>query len=425
MADARAGAAPRTDDAWGPTVAGGRRRRRFGRALALLVVLALLATVLFGLWASRQIPRESVDGLASPGRPLHVLVTGSDSRAGLSRDEQNQLTLGRDEDGSERTDTIFLMTIDGDDVALLAFPRDLWVQRCDGSVGRINVAVQIGGASCLVTTVRELSGIPIAHHVRVTFGGFRDVVDAVGGVEVCLDDPIADRDAGIDLPAGCQRLDGQDALGYVRVRKIDDDLQRIRRQQQFVRALADEIVDPGTLDPRRAYRLTRDVGGALTVDDRLGVRSQVRLARGARGLAAGRAATHTVPVRPGVVGGAQVLYLDEVAAGPLFASFADGSVLGEVGDEPAVDPAEVPLRVLNGAGVPGLAGQVAEVLEGRGYPIVEIGNSDARDRTLVRHPASQEAGARAVAADLPGDPQLEAADVDAVTVVLGRDAAAR
>lgn len=421
---AQRGRAPAGDDGWGPSVDGGGRRRRPGRVLLILLVLALLVPVLFGLWASSQIPREQVDGLASSGRPLHVLVTGSDSRQGLSRDEQNQLTLGRDE-GTERTDTIFLMTIDGDDVALLAFPRDLWVRRCDGSTGRINVAIQLGGTSCLVTTIRELSGIPIAHHVRVTFGGFRDVVDAVDGVEVCLEDPIADRDAGIDLPAGCQRLDGQDALGFVRVRKIDDDLQRIRRQQQFLRALASELVDPAMANPVRFVRTARGVGNALTVDDGLGPLAQVRLARGARGLAAGTAATHTVPATPGTVGAAQVLLVDDAAAAPLFAAFADGSILDEVGESVSVEPAEVPVRVLNGAGVPGLAGQVSEVLAGRGYPIVEVGNTDLRDTTVVLHPASQAEGARAVAGDLPGDVRTEQADVDAVTVLLGRDVAAR
>ncbi len=416
------------DDGWGPTVEGGRRRRRLrpGRPVAVLVALALLAPVALGLWADRQIPREEVAGLASSGRPLHVLVTGSDSREGLSEDEARELTIGQDE-GTERTDTIFVMSISGSDVALLAFPRDLWVQRCDGSTGRINVAIQIGGTSCLVETVRELSGIPIAHHVGVTFGGFRDVVDAVDGVELCLPDPIADRDAGIDLPAGCQRLDGVDALGYVRVRKIDDDLQRIRRQQQFLRALAGEVATPSTvLNPLRFVRLSREIGGALTVDDRLGPISQVRLARGARGLAAGTAATHTVPSTPGTTGGgAQVLFLDEVAAGPLFTAFADGSVLDEVGEEDAIDPADVQVRVLNGAGVPGLAGQVSDVLAGRGYPVAEVGNTDGRDTTIVRHPPTEAAAARAVAADLPGDVATEAGDVAVVTVLLGRDTAAR
>jgi LCP family protein required for cell wall assembly len=416
-----------TEDAWGPTVTGrGRRRRRPFRALAIVLLVALVAVVALGLWASSRIPRQDVEGLASSGRPMHVLVVGNDSRADLSREEQNELTVGRDE-GGLRTDTMFLMSIQGSRVAILAFPRDLWVTRCDGSTGRLNVAEDIGGPSCLVTTIRELSGIPIHHHLAVSFGGFRDVVDAVDGVEVCLDEPISDRDAGIDLPAGCQVLDGTDALGFVRVRKIDNDLQRIQRQQTFLRALASEIATPSTLlNPLRVVALSNEVGGALTADRRLGPIDLARLALGARGLAGGASVTETVPSTIGTVGSASVLFVDEAAAGPIFRSFADGSVLDQAGEGTSeVAPADVPVRVLNGADVAGLARQVADLLEGRGYPVTEVGNTDSRDRTVVLHPAPQRAGAALVARDLPGDVDIEeSSEVSEVTVLLGRDAVA-
>lgn len=413
---------------WGPTVSGrGRRRRRPFRTIAILLLVAMLAVVVLGLWVSSRIPRQDVEGLASSGRPMHVLVTGNDSRADLSREEQNELTVGRD-DGGLRTDTMFVMSIQGSRVAILAFPRDLWVTRCDGSTGRLNVAEDIGGPSCLVTTIRELSGIPIHHHLAVSFGGFRDVVDAVGGVEVCLDEPISDRDAGIDLPAGCQELDGTDALGYVRVRKIDNDLQRIQRQQAFLRALASEIAAPSTLlNPVRIFSLSNEVGGALTADRRLGPIDLARLAFGARGLAGGASVTETVPSTIGTVGAASVLFLDEAAAGPIFRSFADGSVLDQAGEGSSdVSPSEVPVRVLNGAGVPGFARQVADLLDGRGYPIEEVGNTEPRDRTVVQHPAPSRAGAALVARDLPGDVELEETSaVSQVTILLGSDAAGR
>jgi LCP family protein required for cell wall assembly len=416
------------DEDWGPTQKGrARRRRRPLRWLATLLLLVLVAVVLLGLWASSQIPRVEVDGLASGASPMHVLVVGSDSRAELSREEQNELTTGRDE-GSERTDTVFVMTIDGSRVGILAFPRDLWVTRCDGSTGRINAAEQIGGPSCLVTTIREVSGIPIQHRLSVNFGGFRDVVDAVDGVEICLDEPIADRDAGIDLPAGCQVLDGADALGYVRVRKIDNDLERIKRQQTFLRALAAEIAAPSTLfNPFRAVPLANQLGGAITADEALGPIDLARLGLGARGLAGGASVTETVPSTIGTVGSASVLFVDDAAAGPLFRSFADGSILDGAGDEASgVQPEDVPVRVLNGAGVSGLAGQVADLLEARGYPIAEVGNADARDRTVIQHPAAQRAGAELVASDVPGEAELEETSaVSQVTVLLGRNAAAQ
>ena len=431
---ARAGsdqqATPRTpgDEGWGPEVEQGTRRRRTGRALRRVLLLAFVIALIVGLalpWlVSTQIPRVEVDALAASSSPMHVLITGSDSRAGLSRDEQNALTTGQDDGSAERTDTILLMTIQGGEVALLSFPRDLWVQRCDGSMGRINVAQAIDGPGCLVDTVRRLSGLDVQHYIGVTFGGFRDVVDAVGGVEVCLEDPISDRDAGIDLPAGCQVLDGTDSLGYVRVRKIDNDLQRVQRQQAFVQALAREIARPATLlNPIKVWELSGSAGGAVVADQRLGALDLVRLGFGARGLASGNAVTHTVPTDPRTTsGGAAVLDARAGEAEALFARFASGSVFAEAGDEPI--PADIRVEVLNGARTDGLAGRVAGLLEDRGYDVTGVGNTEPRDDTIVRHPPGQRTAAERLTVDLPAEATLEESDqVSVVTILLGRDAA--
>ena len=419
----RTGTGTRDDRGWGPPVEGrARRRRRPLRAIALLLVVLLVLAAAVPLVVVARIPKVPVDGLAGSGRPMHVLVVGSDSREDLTPEERRELGTGTVE--GERTDTIFLLSVQGTEAALLAFPRDLWVPRCDGSLGRINVAQSLGGPGCLVTTVRELSGIDVQHYLSVSFGGFRDVVDAVGGVELCLEEPISDRDAHIDLPAGCQVLDGRDALGFVRVRKIDDDLQRIQRQQQFVQALAREIAEPTTLlNPVETFRLSNEIGGALTASDSLGPVSAVRLGLGARGLASGNVPTYTVPADPGTTsGGAAVLYPREADAEALFARFRDGSVLGSGTDH--LTPGDVRVTVLNGAGVSGLAGQVGELLEGRGYDVAEVGNADLRDTTSVRYPPGQRGGAELVARDLPADPTLdETSEVTVVTVVLGRDVA--
>jgi LCP family protein required for cell wall assembly len=411
-------------DSWGPEVSGGRRRRvpriPVLKSLAVLLVVALVVVAGGLVWLSTRIPREDVDNLARSSSPMHVLVAGSDSREGLTRDRQRELGTGFT--GGTRTDTIFVMTIRGGDVGLLAFPRDLWVERCDGSTGRINVAVSIGGPSCLVETVRRTSGLDIQHYVGVTFGGFVDVVDAVGGVEMCLDEPIRDADAHIDLPAGCQVLEGTDALGYVRVRKIDNDLQRIARQQEFLRALAGEVAAPSTLlNPLRLFELGNEAGDAISVDRRLGPIDMVRLARGGMGLAQGNAVTHTVPVTVASRGGAAVLDAAEPEASQLYARFRDGSILNEA--RAGVSPDDVRVSVLNGSGVSGLAGRTGELLQERGYDVAEIGNTDPRDATVVLHPADQRPGAELVADDLPVSTDVQqSADVDHVTVLLGRDA---
>jgi LCP family protein required for cell wall assembly len=381
--------------------------------------------VLYGLGAllytSSRVTRDPVEGL-SRGNVYNVLVTGSDSRADLTRRQQRQLNVGRDI-GGIRTDTIFVLSIRGGRTAMLAFPRDLFVTRCDGSSGRINGATSIDGTSCLVETVSQLSGLPIRHTVQINFRGFRDVVNAVNGVELCLDRPISDRDAGIDLPEGCQQLNGVDALGYVRVRKIDNDLERIKRQQQFLKALAGEIATPATvLNPIRLYGTAGAVGGALTADDSLSSLDMLRLAIGARGVAGGKIIAETVPATPATVGGASVLEVTRPAADTLFERFRSGAIFDDVpASDREVAPEDVEVAVLNGSGVSGLAGRTADQLEALGFTVRDVGNAEPTKTTVVRHPPGQDAEARLVAEQMPGgDVAIEEdAGVGVVTLVLG------
>lgn len=319
--------APTTPDRTLPVVERTTRRRGPARAIRVVALLLVVVIVAAPAIVLVLLPRQEVTDLSSAGAAFNVLLVGSDSREGLSADERRELTTGSA--GGERSDTIMLMTVQGLRVGLLSFPRDLAVERCDGSVGRINGAVAIGGPGCLVDTVERLSGMDIHHHVTITFGGFRDVVDAVGGVELCLDRAIRDRSAGIDLPEGCQMLDGVDALGYVRVRKIDSDFARIERQQRFLRALAHELLDPTLVV--RPWRLVAIIGGvsrATVVDQRLGPVDLLRLALGLRLLAGGVAVTATVP-SDGFTSssGAALQRVRQPDADALFAGFADGSAL--------------------------------------------------------------------------------------------------
>jgi LCP family protein required for cell wall assembly len=311
----------------GPVVERHARRPVVLRLLCAGLVVFLVGLLVLPLVVHRLLPREEVTGLASSGRPLHVLITGSDSRADLSAEERIALTTGSAT--GERADTIILLTLDGGRASLMSFPRDLSVERCDGSRGRINGALALGGSSCLVETVHRLSGIRAHHHMTVTFGGFRDVVDSVGGVELCLERPIRDRSAGIDLPAGCQILGGADALGFVRVRKIDSDLERIGRQQQFLRALAREVTDPTLIV--RPWRLIPIVVGAsrgVTVDQRLGMFGLARIGLGLRIVASGEAVTLSIPTEGFVsASGASMLRVRSAEADAVFAGLADGSAL--------------------------------------------------------------------------------------------------
>ncbi|HVM13361.1 MAG TPA: LCP family protein [Egibacteraceae bacterium] len=325
----------------------GRRRRWPGGPRGLVKVLGVTVLVLglagvatFGalaVYTSMQINRQDVGGLGRASGQMNVLVVGNDSRQGLTGEELQE--LGTEAIEGDRTDTIFLLSVSGGRAAMLSFPRDLLVTRCDGSQGRINVAYARGGPTCLTETITQLSSIPVTHYVEVNFLGFIRIVDAVAGVTLYFDQPFADVPAGIDVPAGCQRLDGRRAIGYVRARTDGGDLARIGRQQRFIGELAEEITRPATLlNPPRLFAVGGAAGSSITASQNLGTFDLLRLARAGRGFAGAGLATYTVPGTVSRVGGASVVQPDPDAADALFARFRDGSILRPA-EEPGVEGA--------------------------------------------------------------------------------------
>lgn len=320
----------------------GRRRRRGRVGVGTVAVILLVAVVgyaaVLAVLASVRLDRTEVDGLRSAG-PLraNVLVAGSDTREGLTEEQLRE--LGTHRVGGGRSDTLFLLSTDGLNAAMLAFPRDLYVTRCDGQRARINTAGadQVGGPSCLVRTVADLTGLPVSHYMELDLAGFVDVVDAVGGITVTLEEPLVDRAAGADLPAGTQQLDGREALGFVRARQVGGDLARIERQQQFMSALSQRLASPTTwLNPVRLWNTTGAGAAALTADSGFGPLDMARVGLGVAG-AGSDMPTYTVPATPQSVGGAAVLMPDEAGAADLFRSFEDGSALRASG-EPDGEP---------------------------------------------------------------------------------------
>jgi cellulose synthase (UDP-forming) len=302
--------------------------RRPGALAARLAVVPLCLLLVVTAGAFLRMRNVSVEGLADAPFPrMNVLVVGTDSREGLTARERDDLSLGTFE--GSRADTLFVLSVQGDRAATLAFPRDLLVRRCDGSRGRINESLEIDGPGCLVDTVGRVSGLPISHYVEVDFTGLMDVVDAVGGVEMDLDRAIRDDKTGADLPAGRQRLGSQEALAFVRVRSIDSDLGRIERQQEFVQALAGEIGSSRTItNPVAATRVVGAASGALTVDRDTGPVDLGRIAYAvAQAVEEDRMATATVPTDAATIDGQELLVEDRDAARPLYAAFADGSAL--------------------------------------------------------------------------------------------------
>ncbi len=208
----------------GPGSAGRRggwlRPRRILAILASLVVLAVLATVAVYFSVNSKLTRINVlvpTSFTSAG--TNWLIAGSDSRGGLTAAQENQLALGRDITGG-RSDTIMILHLpaNGTRPTLVSIPRDSYVPIPGNGYNKINAAYAIGGPKLLIATVQNVTGLHINHFMSIGFGGLVDVVNDVGGVRMCLKEPMKDPKAGLNLKAGCQTLNGDQALGFVRTR---------------------------------------------------------------------------------------------------------------------------------------------------------------------------------------------------------------
>ncbi|TXG89534.1 LytR family transcriptional regulator [Rhodococcus rhodnii] len=280
---------------------GPRRPRRFGwgKRIGLAALVMVLALAGFTVYLDRSMTR--IDALApyegrigdTPG--TNWLLVGSDSRTGMSPEEEQALATGGDT-GPSRTDTIMLIHVPrgSGPTTMVSLPRDSYVPIPGYGREKLNAAFAFGGPQLLTETVETVTGVRIDHYAEIGFGGFAGMVDAVGGVEMCLDQPIADPLAGIDLQAGCQTLDGAQALGFVRTRATAmADVDRMRNQRAFMSAMLSEATSPATfLNPFRALPLASGVADSLTVDSGDHLWHLARLAWALRG----DVVTTTVPV---------------------------------------------------------------------------------------------------------------------------------
>ncbi|MET9166698.1 LCP family protein [Streptomyces cellulosae] len=320
-----------------------RRRRRWVWGVGLGVSLTLVGAAAAG-WAVYM----KLEGNITPDdataaelarfekdRPtalvkdaLNVLLIGSDSRAGAENGR-----YGHDP-GTERSDTVILLHLSAGrrSATAVSIPRDLMVdvpdcRRRDGSRSapmftQFNAAFEVGGPACTIRTVEKLTDVRVDHHVVVDFEGFKDMVDAVDGVEVCLNEPIDDKDAHLRLPAGRVTLDGEQALGYVRARKTlgdGSDTGRIERQQRFLGALVSKVrSNEILLNPVKLYPVLDAATSSLTTDPELAsLRGLYELVRGLRDIPTEGVQFLTVP-RESYAGDVNRDQLAQPSAGKLF-----------------------------------------------------------------------------------------------------------
>ncbi|MFI9584152.1 LCP family protein [Streptomyces sp. NPDC052236] len=302
-----------------------KHKQHWVRWTALATSLVLLAAAGVGWWFYRKLDANiTTDTTAAeeletyekerPTPLVHdaqnILLLGSDTRTG-----EGNSKYGRDDGGSQRSDTTILLHISADlrSATAMSVPRDLMVdipscRKHDGTRSRnqfsqFNWAFELGGTACTVRTVERLTGIRLDHHMVVDFSGFKDMVDAVDGVDVCLTEPINDADARLRLAAGKQKLNGEEALGYVRARKsIGDgsDTERMDRQQRFLGALVNKMQSDGVLlNPARLVPVLDAATKSLTTDPGLdSLKDLYDLTRALRSIPTEKVQFLTVPRQP-------------------------------------------------------------------------------------------------------------------------------
>jgi LCP family protein required for cell wall assembly len=424
-----------------------RPRRTWPQRLFLLtnlvvIVVALMAA--YGLSLARsttsQIQRVVIGSTLDPqpeaGEPVNYLLVGVDDISGLPDD--HPLREGRD--SLQNTDTIMVLRLfpSTGEAAIMSFPRDLWVTLSGtGTQERINAAFVLGGSdgrATLVNTIKESFGIPVHNYLQVDFNGFLEVIDELGGVTLYIEHPLRDPKAQLDIQeTGCVNLSPEQALAYVRTRTLEEfvdgewrladsgdspDLDRNRRQQDFLIATLRKAIARGARNPIQARDLIRATVDHVTVDDTLTIGAMLDLATDFRDFNPESLQRYVLPVTNDRIDGKAVLRLDTSEAQD------ELDVFRGVESE---RPAGVRVQVLNGTGEPGLGQVATDALAALGFTI-DAPPADAEqfdiERTVLRYPPGGRASARLLARAFAGDVEFEerpADGSDTVLAVLGAD----
>ncbi|WP_324650799.1 LCP family protein [Georgenia sp. H159] len=304
------------------------RRRRRGRGVLAVVVVLLVLVVAWPvgllIWANGRIEHiPALSGAANtPGTTY--LLAGSDSRAD-----------GVTDDGTEgqRSDTIMVLhKPDSGPSALVSLPRDTFTEIPGYGSNKLNAAYSYGGPELLVQTVEGLTGLTVDHYVEIGMAGVRDVVDAVGGVELCLDYDVNDSLSTLVWEAGCRQADGDTALAFARMRYSDPqgDIGRTERQRQLVASIISEVATPSTLlDPRGHVELVDSALSAIVVDEDTGIVDLARMALAFRSATGTDGLVGPPPIadlnyQPGGVG--STVLLDPDRAPGFFERLRDGEL---------------------------------------------------------------------------------------------------
>ncbi|MHC0433127.1 LCP family protein [Streptomyces sp. O3] len=297
--------APRSAPDW-------RRRIKIG-ALALTVVV-LATTIGTYFWADSQLNREvdlsKVIERPDGGKGTNYLIVGSDSREGLSAEDRKRLHTGSAE--GKRTDSMMILHVGDNGNTMISLPRDSDVRipsfkgsdsgklyPAKAGTTKLNAAYAEDGPELLVRTVEHNTGLRIDHYAEIGFGGFASIVDAVGGVEIKIDQRMKDKKSGSDFEPGTHRLNGEQSLAFVRQRYglAGGDLDRTRNQQKFLSALASQTATPSTvLNPFKLYPTMGAGLDTLIVDKDMGLFDLAEMFWAMKGVTGGDGTSMNMPI---------------------------------------------------------------------------------------------------------------------------------
>ncbi|MFI6596240.1 LCP family protein [Nonomuraea sp. NPDC050536] len=336
---------------------------------------------------------------------LNVLLVGSDTRAGKGNAKYGQKMAREADAGGKRTDTIILLHIspNRDKARLISFPRDSMVQipSCKNESTKqvmpprrdmINSAYSSGGVACTIATLESLTGIRIDHFAEVDFSGFKSIVDSLGGIEICLKSGVNDRNSHLVLPAGKSLLDGEKALGFVRLRHYGDgsDIQRIKRQQLFLSKVVAKAMSGDLLtNPAKLTDFITAAAKSVTMDPDLANDTEqlLEIAQSVKKMTTGGVAFTTVPWGPDPEDKNRVVWTQD--ANVLFNAIksdvdvtlptAKPTTGTTTTPKATIKPEQVQVQVLNGTTTLGKAKEVADQLSKEGFKVVGVGNYQTPD----------------------------------------------
>ena len=412
-----------------------RKARRQRLVLVVVGTMSVITLLVSGSawvltsYVSSSLGRVNAGTSGTPSSgPVNILVAGVDTRDGLTHRQEVELHVGNAI--SSNSDTLMLVHIPANhqSIQVVSLPRDSWVAIPGHGMSKINAAYGLGGPQLMVRTVEQATGLMINDYIEVDFLGFVKVINALGGVNICVPFAVDDSDSGLHLSEGPHHVDGVTALEFARDRHsfATSDLARITDQQQLLSSLFAEATETGVLaNPVRLQQFLSSVTAAVKVDKGFDL---IRLADELRGMRPANVTFTTVPISSAnyttPTGESAVLW-NASAAAALFTSLKKDTgtarPTGSAG-KAKLTRADVSVDVYNGTMISGLSAATGTRLTAAGFSVHRAGlNWSAHNvaRTLIEYPAAQAAAARLLAHSLPGAALRAVTGIARIRLVLG------